>query len=204
MEKLVDLNAEVARLNKKLLNQIVRVARAKPSGAQSDTLRTAAKILEVVAPKAVSISGRVKTNINLSSVPARKFRSKSEAQRAISLLNAAIKDKRVTIAYHKKLEDIKVKKTLDWVYSEAAADKLDVRLSRRDALRLWELYKSMPSDSNYNYADVTEAYLQVVKVKRQAFDVDKILERARALAPVVQENKKSKKSKSKSKSKNKK
>lgn len=185
MEKLVDLNAEVARLNKKLLNQVARVASAKPSGAQSDTLRTAAKILEIVAPKAVSVSGRVKTNTNLKSVPARKFRSKSEAQRAISLLNAAIKDKRVTIAYHKKLEDIKVKKTLDWVYSEAAADNLNVRVSRRDALNLWELYKSMPSDSNYNYADVTEAYLQAVKVERQAFDVSEILERARALAPVA-------------------
>ena len=204
MEKLVDLNAEVARLNKKLLNKVARVARAKPSGAQSDALRTAAKILEVVAPKAVSISGRVKTNINLSSVTTRKFRSKSEAQRAISLLNAAIKDKRVTITYHKKLEDIKVKKTLDWVASEATADGFDVKVSRRDALRLWELYKNMPSDSNYNYSDVTEAYLQAVKVERQAFDVDKILERARALAPVVQEKKKSKKSKSKSKSKNKK
>lgn len=185
MEKLVDLNAEVARLNKKLLNQVARVARAKPSGAQSDTLRTAAKILEVVAPKAVSISGRVKTNVNLSSVPARKFRSKSEAQRAISLLNAAIKDKRVTIAYHKKLEDIKVKKTLDWVASEASANNLDVRLSRRDALNLWEVYKNMPSDSNYNYADVTEAYLQAVKVEHQTFDVSEILERARALAPIV-------------------
>ena len=185
MEKLVDLNAEVARLNKKLLNQVARVAGANPSSARSDALRTAAKILEVVAPKAVSISGHVKTNVSLSSVPARKFRSKSEAQRAISLLSAAIKDKRVTITYHKKLEDIKVKKTLDWVASEAAADNLDIRVSRRDALNLWELYKNIPSDSYYNYADVTEAYLQAVKVERQAFNVSEILERARALAPVV-------------------
>lgn len=185
MEKLVDLNAEVARLNKKLLNRVIRVVGAKSSGTRSDALRTAAKILEVTAPKAVSISGRVKTNVNLNSVPARKFRSKSEAQRAISLLNAAIEDKRVTITYHKKLEDIKIKKTLDWVYSEAAADNLNVRLSRRDVLNLWEVYKNMPSDSNYNYADVTEAYLQAVKVEHQAFDVSEILERARALAPVV-------------------